>query len=76
VSGPDVLLVVGDELPWADGVVYLGRDPDAPKLLLPTTLMPEVPVDLFERALLHKFADAAAPLAVWGDRVLLAGHAK
>jgi hypothetical protein len=47
------LLVCGDasELPWADGVVYLARDADAPSLLLPTTLTVEQPVALLERAL-------------------------
>jgi hypothetical protein len=70
----EMVLLIGDDLPWADGVVYLGRDPAAPKLLLPTTLRPDVPLDLFERALLKKFEDA--PLAVIGDRVISAGHAR
>ena len=36
-------------LPWVDGVVYLGRDPDAPRLLLPTMLRPSAPLAAFER---------------------------
>jgi hypothetical protein len=50
------LVVCGDagELPWADGVVYLARDPDAPSLLLPTTLTVEQPVSLLERALVKR----------------------
>jgi hypothetical protein len=49
----DALLVCGDapDLPWADGVVYLGRDGEAPSLLLPTTLTVEQPIALLERAL-------------------------
>jgi hypothetical protein len=50
------LVVCGDagELPWADGVVYLGRDADAPSLLLPTTLTVEQPLSLFERSLVKR----------------------
>lgn len=50
------LLVCGDagDLPWADGVVYLARDADAPSLLLPTTLTVKQPVALLERALVKR----------------------
>lgn len=53
VAGTELLLVLGaaDLLPWADGVTYLGRDPAAPALLLPTTLAPNVPTTIFERTL-------------------------
>ena len=63
VAGRGVLLVTGasDELPWCDGAVYLGRDPDAPGLLLSTTSRPSVHAGLLERALLAK---ARPPLAV------------
>lgn len=32
------LVVIGsaDDLPWVESLLYLGRDPDAPLLLLPT----------------------------------------
>lgn len=55
VAGPDLLLLLGpaEELPWIDGVSYLGVDPAAPALLLPTTLAPSVPPALLERALLR-----------------------
>ena len=48
-----LLVLLGDEaaLPWVDGAVYLGRDPAAPGLLLPTNRVPAVPLDLFARAL-------------------------
>jgi hypothetical protein len=56
VGGADVLVVMADEaaLPWVDGVIYLGRDPEAPSLLLPTTLRPDVPPPLFEEAVLGR----------------------
>lgn len=38
----DCLLVVGDEIPWVSGLIWLGRDPRAPELLLPTTAEPPV----------------------------------
>ena len=80
VVGSDVLVVLGppDLLPWSDGARYLGRDPAAPSLLLPTTLEPELPLALLERALLRRFADAAPPLAVLPEsaRVLALGPAR
>ena len=65
VAGEQLLIIFGDEgsLPWVDGVTYLGRDESAPSLLLPTTHQPDVPVALFERALLKRW-QGAAPLAV------------
>jgi len=67
VAGPGLLLLVGPDLPWADGVAYLGRDPDAPLLLLPTHLRPDVPVDLLQRALVDAHGGEGAPLAVLVD---------
>lgn len=54
-------------LPWVDGVVYLGRDAAAPRLLLPTALRPSVAVELFEPAMLRHLergrgADKRPPL--------------
>ena len=71
-AGERFLLVCGTEpdLPWCDGIGYLGRDPAAPGLLLPTTLTVDVPLPLFER-----FSDGlttaevAALLAVGADPV-------
>lgn len=59
-AGKGFLIVVGEteDLPWTSGVAYLGRDPDAPRLFLPTMLRPEVALDLFERAVakcMHAF---------------------
>jgi len=75
VSGPGFLLVIGaaEDLPWIDGVVYLGKDPAAPSLLLPTALEPDVPAPLFERAVLGRASFAAPPIAVLVDPPALAG---
>jgi hypothetical protein len=73
VAGRDVVLVVGEEsaLPWVDGVQYLGRDPGAPALLLPTTLRPAVPLALVERAVMLRRKTAPAPAALLLDPPLL-----
>ena len=46
------IVVLGTELdlPWVDGVHYLGIDEAAPSLRMPTTLTPSVASDMFERA--------------------------
>lgn len=58
------LLLLGPALPWTPEAVWLGLDPDAPALLLPTRLAPDRPVDLVADALLRAHPDAAPPLAV------------
>jgi hypothetical protein len=75
VASPDRLIVLGpaDALPWVDGVVYLGRDPQAPALLLPTALAPDAPPALLERAVLARVS--AAPVAVLADPPALASLA-
>jgi hypothetical protein len=52
VAGGGWVVVLGSEalLPWADGARYLGRDPAAPRLWIPTTLAPNVPASLLEAA--------------------------
>jgi hypothetical protein len=73
---PDFLMVLGEaaDLPWVDGAVYLGRDADAPSLLLPTTREPAVPLPLVERALLARArtSGTSPPYAVLVDPPLLA----
>jgi hypothetical protein len=76
VAAPDLLVVLGEaaDLAWVDGVVYLGRDADAPSLLLPTSREPSVPLPLMERAL-HaraRTAGASPPYVVLADPPLLA----
>jgi len=65
--GDRALLVVTGEpgdLPWVDGVLYLGRDENAPNLLLPTHLQPSLPTALLELALMRRVKSGSAPLAV------------
>jgi hypothetical protein len=66
VAGDDILVLVGptDALPWAEGAAWLGRDRDAPGLLLPTTLAPDVPTALYARAVLSRAPAGTAPIAV------------
>ena len=66
-AGGGVLIVSGEGgiLPWTDGIFYLGRDPAAPNLLLPTALEPRLPPALFESALRRSHAELTPPLAVF-----------
>jgi hypothetical protein len=66
VAGDGLVALIGEAaaLPWVDGVVYLGRDADAPRLLLPTTLRPAVAVEVFERAIARQAGKLASPWAV------------
>lgn len=52
-AAPGLLVLRGDTeaLPWVDGVVYLGQDPEAPGLYLPTTQRPPLPSALLLQAL-------------------------
>jgi hypothetical protein len=61
-----LLIALGavDALPWVAGVTYLGRDPDAPSLLLPTAVRPAVAVEIFEQAILDRAPRVPRPLAV------------
>ena len=47
----DAVLILGSDLPWIDGLVWLGRDPRAPELLLPTRYEPPVHPGLIARRL-------------------------
>jgi hypothetical protein len=68
-AGDDVLVVIADgpELPWLDGLTYLGRDEAAPHMLLPTSRGPDVPADLFASALAARLPEAARAGAVVPD---------
>jgi hypothetical protein len=67
-GGPSLLAILGeaDDLPWVDGITYLGRDPAAPSLLLPTHRAPTVHAALLERALLG-LVGRGAPVGVLLD---------
>ncbi len=62
----DALVFLGEasNLPWVDGVIYLGRDPKARFLLIPSNMVPSVPVDALERALAGRFTDVRPPIVV------------
>lgn len=60
-----VLLGAAPKLPWIDGLIYLGRCPEAPTLLLPTALDATVPIGLLERSLAARLAPLAPPFALW-----------
>ena len=68
VAGRELLLVLGnaEDLPWCDGLTYLGREPTAPGLLLPCAETVDVAASLFLDALLSKHAARSLqpPLAV------------
>ncbi len=66
VAANDVLLLMGaaETLPWVDGVFYLGKDPHAPRLLLPTQLRPDVPLAAFEQAIVRHVGELESPIAV------------
>jgi hypothetical protein len=68
-AGDGVLVVLGEgpDLPWLDGITYLGRDDAAPHLLMPTSRRPEVPVDLLARALAAHVPGAPGVAAVLPD---------
>jgi hypothetical protein len=74
VATSSTLLLFGEEdaLPWVDGVVYLGRDPGAPRLFVPTALAPDLPMALLERALFARWPGARAPAALLLDPLRLA----
>lgn len=71
VAGDALLLVIGEALPWVDGIVYLGRDPDAPRLLLPTALAPTI-----APAVLDALVPGAGPAAVVPGRIVPCGEAR
>jgi hypothetical protein len=65
-AGKDVLIIAGETeaLPWVDGTVYLGRDPLAPRLLIPAMMQPDVAADVFERAIARQAVLLPPPWAV------------
>lgn len=80
VAAADCVVLLGPatELPWADGVIFLGQDPRAPRLLLPTYYEPDVPLDLLERRIFDGEQPPAAPVAVLphARRLIALGHAR
>lgn len=77
ISGRQMILITGESenLPWTNGAIYLGRDAQMPSILLPTTLKPNCPLDLFERAVNEKFR-RFTPFAVIPEKIIPFGAAK
>lgn len=73
LASSEVLVVVGDEseLPWIDGVTYLGRDESAPDLLLPTAMAPSVPPAILETAIKARCAGAAPVAVLWSPPLIV-----
>jgi hypothetical protein len=65
VRGDALLIVLGAELPWVDGVLYLGAEAACPTLLMPTTRATNAPADLVLSAFVRR--GARAPLALLDD---------
>lgn len=78
VAGDDILLLLGAEehLPWLPGLQYLGIALDAPKLLLPSNLEPDVPCALLQQALLAQHPCAQLAVLAGSKEVLAAEHAR
>jgi hypothetical protein len=72
VFAENLLFIAGEDLPWSNGVIYLGKDAQAASIFVPTNLCPNVPFDLFEKSLLRRFA-AQKPFAVVGNRIVPVG---
>ena len=77
VGAKGMILLTGEsqQLPWTNGAVYLGRDAQMPSVLMPTTLKPNIPLDLFERVLKKEFSDFS-PFAVLPEKLIPFGRAK
>jgi hypothetical protein len=78
VASKDTLIVLGPTklLPWVDGVSYLGQDPSALLLLLPTAVRPELPIDAFEQAVIRKAGKKRPPIVVLDDPPLIISAAE
>ena len=63
VATRDLLVVLGADLPWFDGVRYCAPDPAAPTLWLPTHLAPTLAPDLLRRSLAARAG--AGPVLLW-----------
>ena len=58
VTSPGWLVLLGktEALPWVDGVRYLGREAHEPRLYLPTTHEPSLPVEWIAGALAQRYS--------------------
>lgn len=75
VGGKQMIFLAGENLPWTDGAIYLGKDARLPAALLPTTLEPNIPLELLEQTLKIKFK-LLAPFVVLPEKLVPVGAAK
>jgi hypothetical protein len=55
------IVLLGNDLPWVDGIIYLGRDTTAPQIYLPTTQTVNVPPALLARAISRPSGSTSGP---------------
>lgn len=62
VAGDELIVIRGaeEDLPWVEGVQYLGVDSEAPALLLPTNYEASWPQPLLARALAARVEESGA----------------
>ncbi|HZB43920.1 MAG TPA: hypothetical protein VE360_01680 [Pyrinomonadaceae bacterium] len=73
VCGRGVLVILGaaERLPWVEGITYLGRDEQAPALLMPTALEPSAPTPLLARAFAARFPSLLPCAVLTGPAALV-----
>jgi len=74
VAGPGVLAILGDAPPWADGAVFIGREPEAPGVWLPTARTLSVHPALLARRLQQD--GHRGPVAVLEQCIIPLGEAR
>ncbi|MEO0811931.1 MAG: hypothetical protein AAFY60_03640 [Myxococcota bacterium] len=76
VQTPNRVVLLGEPhaLPWVDGATYLARDPDEPRLYLPTYATLSVPASICADALVTRLG-LKAPLVFAGTTVLSVAEA-
>jgi len=68
IAGETTLVLLGRDPPWVDGAVYLGREPGAPRLWVPTRLEPDLDAFRVGRKLLEM--GLVGPVALLPDQGL------
>ena len=73
VGGRGVLVILGaaERLPWVEGITYLGRDEQAPALLMPTALEPSASSPLLARAFAARFPQLLPCAVLTGPAALV-----
>ena len=78
IAGDELLVVLGEAaaLPWVDGAIYLGRDEEAPALLLPCALAPTVPPAALAAAIRARVAPPPIAVVPAPRRLIPCGDAR